>query len=338
MKRRSCWVIGIFLFTISSGNIGRSAQQDLETSNSGELRVVEAQDAGDITPPLVPESKHASTESSADDVFALEFADGGMLNVRLSNQTLEFESEFGRLLIPTDQIIDIEFGVRPSAEDLARIEQYISLIDDPTYNVREEAIRNLRAMQELAYPTLNKMREVENTELRVRVCSLLDEFAKADVKLRDGDILQAGSSRLFGKIVADSLRFKTAPFGEVDVKIEKLLAIRSSKLHTGVDLDSLPEAPDNMLALQSEVGSVHTFRVQGSTSGSVWGTKTYTSDSRLSVAAVHAGAVKNGETGVVRVKVVTAPESFEGTEKNGVTSFSYGRYGGGAYQILIGNK
>jgi LCCL domain len=335
MKRKSCWVLGVFLLAIAFGNRILSAQDGKDASGLSELEFTEGQNADDATQPSEPENEVAPTDSASDDVYSIEFLDGGTLNVRLSNQTIEFESEFGKLSIPTEQIDGIEFGIRISPEDLARIEQYISRLGDPSYDVREEAFRNLRAMRELAYPSLSKMREIDNTEVRVRIRSLLDEFAQTEVKLQDGDFIQAGRSRLFGKIVTDSLRFQTAPFGEVDVKIEKLLALRSSRLETSIDLQSLPEAPENMLALQSKVGVVHTFRVQGNIAGSVWGTKTYTSDSRLSAAAVHAGAVKNGEIGIVRVKVVAAPDSFEGTSKNGVTSSPYGRYGGGAYQILI---
>ncbi len=64
----------------------------------------------------------------------------------------------------------------------------------------------------------------------------------------------------------------------------------------------------------------------GSTSGFVWGTDDYTTDSQLAVAAVHAGVLKPGERGRVRVRVVDGLVTYEGTTRNGVTSRSWGSY------------
>jgi hypothetical protein len=58
----------------------------------------------------------------------------------------------------------------------------------------------------------------------------------------------------------------------------------------------------------------------------------YTTDSRLAMAAVHAGILKDGETGVVKVKIVAGQASYAGSAKNGVTSSAYGNYGG-SYQF-----
>ena len=46
----------------------------------------------------------------------------------------------------------------------------------------------------------------------------------------------------------------------------------------------------------------------------------------IGAAAVHAGLLKPGETDLLRVTVVTPPEKFPGTVRNGVTSTEYGRY------------
>jgi hypothetical protein len=67
----------------------------------------------------------------------------------------------------------------------------------------------------------------------------------------------------------------------------------------------------------------------------VWGTDVYTTDSKLSMAAVHAGVVKVGETGVVHLKIIASPASFAGSTRHGITTSNYGRYSA-AYQILKG--
>lgn len=62
--------------------------------------------------------------------------------------------------------------------------------------------------------------------------------------------------------------------------------------------------------------------------GAVWGTDTYTDDSAVATAAVHAGVLKSGETGQVRITILPGQESYAGTERNGITSLSYHSWGG----------
>jgi hypothetical protein len=92
------------------------------------------------------------------------------------------------------------------------------------------------------------------------------------------------------------------------------------------------EAPPNMLELAHDVGANYYFRVRGDTEGQVWGTDVYTGDSLLSVAAVHAGLVKPGDTAVVKVTVVAPLAKYPGSIRNNVKSHDFGRYGS-AYKL-----
>ena len=60
--------------------------------------------------------------------------------------------------------------------------------------------------------------------------------------------------------------------------------------------------------------------------GSVWGTDTYTSDSSICRAALHAGAVETSG-GTVMVAPAAGCPNYEGTERNGVKSSHWGAYG-----------
>jgi hypothetical protein len=59
---------------------------------------------------------------------------------------------------------------------------------------------------------------------------------------------------------------------------------------------------------------------------SVHGTDVYTADSGVCAAAVHAGALKLGQPGVVTLVFGGAAASFRGSERNGVTTSSYGAW------------
>jgi hypothetical protein len=92
------------------------------------------------------------------------------------------------------------------------------------------------------------------------------------------------------------------------------------------------DAPARIQDLCDTPGTTYYFRVTGATDGSVWGTDVYTGDSSLPAAAVHAGALKPGETAVVRITVVRPLSHYQGGVRNGVTSHDYGQYGT-AYRV-----
>ena len=87
------------------------------------------------------------------------------------------------------------------------------------------------------------------------------------------------------------------------------------------------DAPANMQALCDRAGASYYFRVLGAEQGMVWGTGTYTGDSSLAAAAVHAGLVKPGERAVVKVTVEAPLSAYAGSQRNGVTSHDFARFG-----------
>ena len=103
-----------------------------------------------------------------------------------------------------------------------------------------------------------------------------------------------------------------------------------SKTHLRKLLDQgflAADAPPTMIDLCDPVGTSFYFRVRGATEGPLWGTDTYTGDSSLAAAAVHAGLVKPGQTAIVKVTVVAPPPDYQGSTRNGITSHDFGRYG-----------
>lgn len=78
--------------------------------------------------------------------------------------------------------------------------------------------------------------------------------------------------------------------------------------------------PGNLMGFNDKLDQSYVVTVTGRTSGSVWGTGTYTTDSDLATAAVHSGVLKDGETGSVHVTIVKSPPQFAGSSANGVTS------------------
>lgn len=92
------------------------------------------------------------------------------------------------------------------------------------------------------------------------------------------------------------------------------------------------EAPQTMMGLCDTVGQSYYFRVHGQDTGTVWGTDVYTGDSALASAALHAGAVEQGESKVVKITVAEPQRTYVGSTRHGVTTHNFGPYGT-AYRV-----
>ena len=66
----------------------------------------------------------------------------------------------------------------------------------------------------------------------------------------------------------------------------------------------------------------------GGTAGSLWGTGTYTDDSSICTAAVHAGLISLASGGTVTIEIRAGQQSYQGSNQNGVTSASYAAWSG----------
>jgi hypothetical protein len=115
-------------------------------------------------------------------------------------------------------------------------------------------------------------------------------------------------------------------------KLDGAVAVRD---YLGTQVDVYPKgrpAPSSLALYNSYVGRVGFFRVAGANPGALWGTDTYTTDSSLAAAAVHSGALKIGEMGLVKVTILPGCASYEGSTRNGITSSSWGSYPA-SYQV-----
>jgi hypothetical protein len=107
-----------------------------------------------------------------------------------------------------------------------------------------------------------------------------------------------------------------------DAKLDEAVAIRDAirSLKQG-GLKALPD-PGVLYVRNLQTPSAF-YRVTGANRGPLWGTDVYSSDSSLAFAAVHAGVLKLGQTGIVKVTMIPSHLDFTGTTRNGVTSASW---------------
>jgi len=106
-------------------------------------------------------------------------------------------------------------------------------------------------------------------------------------------------------------------------QIEQLVVRGFWNKYTGADLPSL----------EKQIGHTFYFQATGNSGGRLWGTDVYTSDSDLGTACVHAGLLRVGESGVVKVTIVKPLTVFPGSQRHGVSSQAWTNGWSGAFTV-----
>ncbi|HJZ58465.1 MAG TPA: LCCL domain-containing protein [Gemmataceae bacterium] len=181
----------------------------------------------------------------------------------------------------------------------------------------EQAVATVRSRADRQAAAIREQAERECAEIRAR--------AETEVSA-----VQQEATRELAPLVrelVDRLRRLQETYAR-EGKLDEALAIRARVRQLRGDLLGVRPDPGSMSEFgQAEFGRTFLFEVVGRTDGSVWGTDIYTADSRLAPAAVHAGAVRDGERGLVRVTILDGTtQGYEGTTRNGVQTLDYATY------------
>ncbi len=270
-------------------------------------------------------------------------ADRSVLRLHLADEIIEIATPHGNLRIPAEDVLRVEFAQRPPPEIAELIDQKLAQLKDGDPDVQKAAGAELVAMGEPAFLALSKAAMGGDPNLAPPAAKVLERLKKALPKedlatIRGSDYIITPDTRVAGQIVNPYLKIRTAQFGELQLKLADARSLRHQSLIAIAEIaqeetNAQPD-PGNLTSFESQQGKVLAFRVTGmAAGGSVWGTDVYTTDSRLAMAAVHAGLVKVGETGVVRLKIIPSPPSYAGSSRHGITTSPYGTYRA-AYQFV----
>ena len=150
-------------------------------------------------------------------------------------------------------------------------------------------------------------------------------------------VYTADGSKLSGKLSPESVRVK---FGDGEKALRwtdtRVLAFGDILVEEKVEVVNLGVNSIHGL-MQTHFEKVVAVEVTGAVGGSVWGTNPYTTDSTIGAAAVHAGVLKAGETGLVKIRVKADLGGYTGSTQNGVTTGNWGPYQG-CYEIISKSK
>jgi hypothetical protein len=263
--------------------------------------------------------------------FEARLTDGGALKLAVKTARIDLSTPYGKLAIPFADIRRLDIGVRLTAAEEQRIDEAVAGLGAEDFDRRETASAELAALGEKSHAAVERASRHEDPEVAQRAIELLD-------KLRDGvpaerfprgqlDVVTTAESMIAGRIEAASLLVTTAQFGELELRLADVRELRLPGNDEPEPGGAIPD-PGNLANFQNQVGKVLAIRLTGAVKqgGSVWGTDIYTMDSNLAMAAVHAGALKSGQTKVVQVRILGQTNGFSGSIRNGVSTQNYGGF------------
>ncbi len=307
------------------------------------------------------EEKPAKSSPPPPGAVEVRMADDSTLKLTLRDERVEMTTRFGKLLIPVAEINKIEFGRRLSDDEVKKIADAVADLGSPEFRKRESASASLLGLREKAYPFLLRAARDKDAEVRRRASGLVETIAELvpeeKLRVRPEDVIYTSDdAKIVGRIAAASFKVQTVQFGEQQLRLADLRGLHSLAYVEPEAEASADVAADPGLMQQyiGQAGKTFRFRVTGAAPGArvvvggigpgggavmmapgghIWGTDVYTLDSALAVAAVHAGALKPGQTGVVKVAILGPQAAFQGSTRNGVASNPFGPFPG-AFQFV----
>jgi hypothetical protein len=268
----------------------------------------------------------------------VRFRDDSRLKVILQDERIEFETRFGRLTVPLAEVHGLEFGARVPDELVERVQTSVKKLGSSDFKDREAAAADLVKIGVKALPAVMAARDSSDAEVANRAQQVVDKIVEAadaeELEQKNVDVLLTVDSKISGRVIASTLKVMTPQFGVQTIKLADALSVRSLNAleDDGDDKRAEPD-PGNLVDYRDRIGKILSFRVTGQNTGPVWGSDIYTTDSSLATAAVHAGAVKLGQTGIVRVKIVPPPATFSSSARNGILSHPWTGHPG-AFQVI----
>jgi len=264
----------------------------------------------------------------------VRLVDGSRLFLTLNDAEIAVTTPYGPLKLKLAEIQRIEFGRRAPAAVAGKVDAAVAALrtaDNP------EAWAALAEAGEWAYQPLQALTRSSDAAVaakaRERMAKLKQTIPAERLRSAGRDSIVTDNSRFSGRVDLTELQAVTPLFGPIKLKVADVALMQQgdSAEPDEVPVNVQPD-PSTLSNFQQQVGKVLFFRVTGAAGGSVWGTDVYTTDSSLAAVAVHAGVLKMGQTGVVKVTILQGQNAYTGSTRNGIGTSPYGQYPG-SYKV-----
>jgi hypothetical protein len=160
----------------------------------------------------------------------VRFADGSVVKMVLLTEKIEVGTRFGKLKVAANEIRRIEFGLRIPEGTLKRVDAAIGDLGSPEFPKREAAGKELIALKEAAYPALQIAAKSGDAEVARRAQDVLKTMTERTpverLRLKKHDTVITTEFPIIGQIETATLKAKTPYFGEVELQLAELRAMR----------------------------------------------------------------------------------------------------------------
>jgi hypothetical protein len=201
--------------------------------------------------PLVPKTspKTGPTiktgEGGTPGAVEINFLDGSTVRMVLQSDKMEIATPYGQLAVPVKDIRAIDFGLHfPDGID-ARIQQAIKSLGGEVYRDRDQAGKALLELGPYAFPAVFEASRSTDLEVSRRAKGILKELQakhpKKDLKVSVEDRVITPSFTIVGRILTTSLKAKAELFGEVNLPVARMRAMRSL-YGLGLDIEVVIDA------------------------------------------------------------------------------------------------
>jgi hypothetical protein len=283
------------------------------------------------------EPKKNEKPAASPGAVEVHFEDGSLMKMTLQEESIEIATSGGKKSVRLADLRKVDLALRLPEEDEKRVTAAVKALGSMRFADRERATAELSRLGIKAYPALFAATKAGDAETRKRAGDLIEKLKSSlpeeFFERVPEDVLWTESGKLSGKIEQTTWKANTTQFGVVQVKLIDVVRVRSLAF-LDPEVKLVVEAdPGTVVQIAGNIGKVYAFKVTGVGAGNVWGSGIYTSDSTIAMAAVHAGLVKVGQVGVVKVRIVPGQAAYDGSTKNGITTSAYGPWGG-SYEFV----
>jgi hypothetical protein len=269
----------------------------------------------------VPAQPQAMQLKPGEISILVQFRDGGSLRMKLRTKTIPIVTAYGKLEIPVEDVQGIELAPRLPDDVARKVKEAIGRLGSAKPEERTAAGPELFNMKEKAFIALVRASRAKDKQLAKLANDLVDDLRGlvpaelADARVQD--VVETEDSRFAGDIALASIEATSPQFGNVELKLSD---VQSALFESSTTPKEIKNSNGNLMQYERQVGKTFSVHVTGVMGGRVWGTGTYATHSSLAAAAVHAGILRPGQTGVVHVRIAREQEFFGSSFQNGVPS------------------
>jgi hypothetical protein len=183
----------------------------------------------------------------------VRFTDESVVRMVIIQEKLDVETKYGKLTVPTADVVKIDFGLHIPPDVEKKILQAIEDLGSENYKTREVAVKDLVGFGPYAYPQVYKASKSDQPEVQKRALLALEKlkskYAKHNLRTREEDVIVTANFTVVGKITTPTMRAKAENFGVLDLQMAKLRGMRSLTTLTEaeVTIDASKYAQQNVV-------------------------------------------------------------------------------------------